>query len=162
MKQVVATAEIGATPEAVWEFMDDAARFPEWVEATDRVFDVSDGPMREGYVYHEVSGVPPFKSRSRWEVTRYDPPRHQLHIGRDGTATMAIDIRLEPTASGTRLTLAAGLRPRPLMAIPMALLWPFLRGRAQELLDRTVDNLRRELEAGVAPEAGAGAPDQPA
>lgn len=114
---------------------------------TDRVFDTSAGSLRAGYVYHEHGGVPPFKSTSEWTVTVYDPHRRQVHVGDDGMVKTTIELIVEPQGQGTRLSIDITLEPRWYMALPMALLWPLLGKRAQAGSDRTVDNIKRLVEA---------------
>lgn len=151
MYAVTATTEIAAPPEAVWAVLDDPARYPEIADPTDRMLEVPEGPLAEGAVYREYGGIPPFKGESTWEVTAYEPHRRQLHVGDDGSATMRLDVTLEPTDGGTRYTQRLEMELRPLLRPVMAVLWPLLmRGRAQAAMDRTVENVRRVAEAAAA------------
>jgi carbon monoxide dehydrogenase subunit G len=146
-RRVASRLNVDAPSAAVWAFCADVNRYPEYVEMTDRVFDISEGPLREGYVYHEYGGVPPFKSRSRWTVVEYESPVRQVHVGDDGTMTAELEILLAPAGSGTDLALSIEMRPRWYLALPIALLWPVLRGRTQAGLDQTARNMKRLIEA---------------
>jgi len=109
---------------------------------------VPEGEMGVGYVYKEFGGIPPFKSESTWTVTEFDPITRQVHVGKDGTVTMNLDIQIEPTTSGHRLTLGIVLKPRWFLVVPMALLWPLMmRKRAQQVMDGTVANFKRAAES---------------
>ena len=56
MRRIKCSVLIDASPEAVWEIINDAGRWPEWVAFTDRVIYVSDWPYGEGTVYREQGG----------------------------------------------------------------------------------------------------------
>ena len=79
--RVVASASVSAPPERVWELISDTSRYADWVAGTDEVTR-TDGPAREGSTYDEVNPIlGPWKARSRWTVTEFDPPRRQVHRG---------------------------------------------------------------------------------
>jgi hypothetical protein len=128
--------------------MSDPRRYPDFVDATERMVDVGSGEFGVGYVYKEYGGIKPFLSESNWRVTEYEPMRHQAHIGDDGKMRMPLEIDLEPVENGTRLTIAFALEPRWFLAPVNALLWPLMmRKRTQAVLDRTVANAKRIVEA---------------
>lgn len=149
MGRVTASVEVKAPPESVWALMSDPDRYPDFVTATQRMLEVPAGEFGLGSEYREYGGVPPFLSESVWKVTRFEPMRVQTHMGDEGKMRIPLDIELTPTMKGTRLTMTLGLEPRWFLVPVNALLWPLMmRKRAQEVLDATVANAKRIVEAG--------------
>lgn len=113
-KSVVASVDVHAPPEQVWEIACDTSRYAEWVESTLQVTR-TDGPARLGATYDErtrISG--PWKASTHWRVTEFDAPRRQVHAG-EGVATakdMAVIIELAPSGPNTHLTLTIRYTPR--------------------------------------------------
>ncbi len=148
MRQVVASEVIGTDSEPIWKLMSDPNRFPDFVDATERMVDVGTGQFGVGYVYKEYGGIKPFLGESEWRVTEFEPMRRQVHVGDDGKMRMPLDISLEPVDGGTKLTITFGLEPRWFLAPVNAVLWPLMmRKRAQAVLDGTVANAKRIVEA---------------
>ncbi|MDA1348312.1 MAG: SRPBCC family protein [Chloroflexi bacterium] len=149
MGRVTVTTDIKAPPEAVWKALSDASRYAEWVVFTDDVISVSEGEFGKGTVYHEQGGVEPFKGRSEWTVTEFDPPHHQVHIGRQGPLTIHLDFRLEPSEQGTRYTQVTESRfPLPLRPIAAVMDLLFMRRRMKSGLQETAANFKAAVEAG--------------
>lgn len=145
---VVASTEIESGPEPIWALMSDPNRYPDFVDATERMLDVGTGDFGVGSIYKEYGGIKPFLGESEWRVTAFEPMRHQAHIGDDGKMRMPLDIELAPTDGGTRLTITLGLEPRWFLAPVNAILWPLMmRKRAQDVLDKTVANTKRIIES---------------
>jgi hypothetical protein len=151
MPSVTAMCDVDSGPEPIWELMSTPARYPDFVDATDRMVDVGSGPFGVGYVYKEYGGIKPFLSESTWTVTEFEPLHHQTHLGDDGKVRMPLNIALTPEGDRTRLTITFGLRPRWFVAPVALLLWPIMmRRRAQAVLDRTVMTAKQIVEAELA------------
>lgn len=151
MPAVTATTHIDAPPDVIWALLCDPHQYPELADPTERMLSVPDAPFGVGYEYREYGGVKPFLGESTWRVTVFEPMTHQVHVGDDGSATMDLDIRLEPTATGTRYTQRLAMEVRWYMRPLMALLWPLMmRARAQEAMDKTVANIKRMAETIIA------------
>lgn len=147
MPQVTSSIVIATGPEPIWDLMSDPNRYPDLVPATHRMLDVGSGSFGVGYVYKEYGGVEPFIGENEWEVTAFEPMRHQEHLGDDGKVRMPLTIDLEPAGDGTRLTITFGLNPRWFLAVPLAILWPIMmRKRTQDVIDRTVGNAKQLVE----------------
>ena len=145
---VVASTDIGAPPDVVWELYCDPDRYPELAHATERMLHVPDGPMGVGYSYKEIGVMGPFKSEDEWRVTEFEPMRRQVHLADDGTARSHLEIDIEPTPTGCRVTQRFGVEPRGAMKVGSAVLWPlFLRRLAQRAMDITVANVKAAAEA---------------
>lgn len=142
MFQVTASAESKASPQAIWDLLEDPHNYEELVPVTDRVLEAPEGGLHEGYQYREHGGIPPFKADSTWTVTEYEPHTHQVHVGDDGTMTMNLSIDITPTDGGARLVQQLELKPRWWMAAPAWVMWQLLlRKRAQDAMQETVENI---------------------
>ena len=117
MVEITESTFVRASPQEVWDFVSDAERYPEWIYFVREVFDTSQGPMREGWVYHERAKPGPMESVSEWTVTRFDPPVVQVHEGSMPEMEAALTIRLTPQDGGThwqhsmRFRMLPGFRP---------------------------------------------------
>lgn len=148
MHRVVASTDIATPPEAVWALYCDAHRFPELADPTQRMVHVPEAPMGEGYTYKEYGGLGPFKGESNWTVTEFRPQSRQVHEGDDGTLRLHLEIDIEPTGTGCRLTQRFGVEPRGAAKVGITVLWPLLMRRMlQQSMDRTVANFKQAAEA---------------
>lgn len=150
MRRVIATVDVAAPPEVVWDVYCDPHRYPELADPTQRMVHVPAGPMGEGYVYKEYGGLGPFKGESTWTVTEFRPPSRQVHEGDDGTMRIHLEIDIESTDTGCRLSQTMGAEPRGATRIGVAVLWPlFMRRVLQRSMDRTVANFKEAAEASL-------------
>lgn len=101
MVEISESTFVRASPQEVWDFLSDAGRYPEGIYFVREVFDISPGPMREGWVYHERAKPGPMESVSEWTVTRFDPPVVQVHEGSMPEMEAALTMRLTPKDEGT-------------------------------------------------------------
>jgi carbon monoxide dehydrogenase subunit G len=115
--EVSASAPVAAPPEQVWEALCDTARYADWVDGTDEVTR-TDGPAAPGSTYDEVNPIlGPWKAKTRWTVTEFDPPRRQVHRGEGipmaKSFEVVMEVRPQEGASEVTLTLRAetGLGP---------------------------------------------------
>ena len=149
MPHITSSIDIAAPADAVWDLMNQPARYSEFAEPVDEMLDIGDGVVKEGYVYKEQGGIPPFKADSTWTVTSFEPMTRQVHDGDDGKMKMHLDIRIESTDLGSRLSQSIDLKPVWYLAPVNAVLWPLMmRKRGQEAMDKTVANVKRIVEAG--------------
>jgi carbon monoxide dehydrogenase subunit G len=120
--RVVASASVSAPPERVWELICDTSRYADWVAGTDEVTR-SDGAAREGSTYDEVNPIlGPWRARSRWTVTEFDPPRRQVHRGEGLPLTSTFEVVMEvapvgDSASEVTVTLRGTSSAGPLGAL---------------------------------------------
>ncbi len=148
MADVRASTLINTGPEPIWELMNSPERYPDFVEATDRMVDAGSGEFGDGYVYKEYGGLKPFKGESEWRVTAFEPMTHQRHVGDDGKVKIVLDIDLTPSDGGTQLALNVALEPRWFIKPVLAVMWPLsMRKRAQADMDTTVANVKHHIEA---------------
>lgn len=107
MGQVIAQTDIAAPAERVWEAFSDPHGWPEWIENTEAILSVEGEPLAEGTTYRERSVVlGPWKSESRWSVTRFEPHRLQVHEGHlPGVGRLVLTVGFEPADGGTRFSM---------------------------------------------------------
>jgi carbon monoxide dehydrogenase subunit G len=97
---VTASAAVSAPPDRVWELLCDTSRYAEWVAGTDEVTR-TDGPAREGSTYDEVNPIlGPWKAKSRWTVTEFNPSRRQVHRGDGLPLTSSFEVVMEVAPVG--------------------------------------------------------------
>ena len=94
--------DIAAPPEAVWAAVNDFDRMTEWVSFADELTYLSDGPVGEGTVYRETGGGGPMGGESEWEITVFERPDRQVHVGDLGVMELELTMTFEETNSGTR------------------------------------------------------------
>ena len=69
--EVTVEVEIERPPDAVWSYLADVERIPEWVGEFKAAHEDSDGPTGIGTIVHyTVEG----DRSGTWEVTEWDPP----------------------------------------------------------------------------------------
>ena len=128
--------------------MCDTWSYPDWVVPTDRMLDSGDGEVSVGFVYKEYGGIPPFKGESTWEVTEFEPRSRMAHVGDDGTTIMTLEIELQQTESGTRLTQKLNFKSRWYMTLVTMIMWPLMMGRrGRAAIAQTQANAKARLEA---------------
>lgn len=107
MIKVSRTVSLAASPEAVWPYVADPARFPEWRQGAGvtAARAVDDGPMGVGRRFSLDVTTMGRSGTVECVVTACEPQRRFAFESVDpsGFAGSA-DTRLEPDGSGTRLT----------------------------------------------------------
>lgn len=152
MTRIEASVEIGAAPEAVWDFVSDLRRIPEWVQDTLKMLSVEPEPAQQGTVYRERSRIlGPVSQVTTWRIVEFDPPRWQKHDGQvPMMASTSVSFGLEPSSAGTRFTVAFEYAPgNPLASLSDRL---FLRGSLRSGFERSVQKLKALVEAKRPPE----------
>ncbi len=151
-----ASAAVSAPPERVWELISDTSRYADWVAGTDAVTR-SDGPASAGATYDEVNPIlGPWKAKSRWTVTEFDPPRRQVHRGEGLPLTRSFDVIMEvasvgDSASEVTVTLRGTSSAGPLGAVFARL----MRGQVARDNRRSVQRLTELAARELSSAAGA-------
>jgi len=148
MGQITSTVDIAAPVQRVWETFSDPYGWPEWIENTVAILSVEGEPLAEGTTYRERSVVMgPWKSESRWQVTRFQPHSIQVHEGHlSGVGRVVLTVGFEPADEGTRFSMA--LRYDTFLGPLGALLDRLMINRMmQRSFDRSVLNFKARVEA---------------
>lgn len=85
MTSVIASTDIAAPSNVIWELLCDPRRYPEFADPADRMLSVPNEEFGAGIVYREYGGIPPFKAESTWRVMAFEPMQRQVHVGDDGS-----------------------------------------------------------------------------
>lgn len=154
--EVTASATVAAPAEQVWELLCDTSRYADWVDGTDEVTR-TDGPAQPGSTYDEVNPIMgPWKARSRWTVTEFDPPRSQTHSGEGFPLTKEFSVVMavapvDDSTSEVTITLRGASSGGPLGSLQYAL----LKGQVDRDNKKTVENFAalaaRELQPASTP-----------
>jgi carbon monoxide dehydrogenase subunit G len=98
------STDIAASPEKVWDLLEDVKRLPEYSQSTDEVRDAPERLTSVGQEYEQVGRVLGVKLTSRWKVVGLEPGKL---IRSEGTLAAGVRYtltqRLEPIDTGTRL-----------------------------------------------------------
>jgi uncharacterized protein YndB with AHSA1/START domain len=151
MGQITSTVDIAAPVERVWEAFSDPYGWPGWIENTVAILSVEGEPLAEGTTYRERSVVMgPWKSDSRWKVTRFQPHSIQVHEGHlSGVGGLVLTVGFEPAGeegTGTRFSMA--LRYDTILGPLGTLLDRLMVNRMmQRSFDRSVRSFKLRVEA---------------
>ena len=140
MIEVTASETVAAPPERVWELMSDTSRYAEWVEGTAEVTR-TDGPAKPGSTYDEVNPlVGPWKARTRWTVTEFEPPRRQVHRGEGIPFMRDFQVITELTPAGDATEVTVTLRGEPGAGPLGAVFARLMRGQTDKENRKSVGN----------------------
>jgi uncharacterized protein YndB with AHSA1/START domain len=138
---------IAAPREQVWDVVNDFDRMTDWVTFADELTSLSEGPVGEGTVYRETGGVGPMGGESEWEITDFEPPERQVHVGDLGIMELELTMTFEAVNGGTQfgqtIELEALPRARPLGWLLERLVIVRVMGSG---LEETQANLKRLVE----------------
>lgn len=140
--------------ERVWAFINDMARYPEWIYFVREVFDISEGPVGKGTIYHERAKPGPFESVSEWRIVEFRPPERQTHVGRMPEMEAGLRIALEPEGDGTRWHHEMDFRMLPKVrplgwVLEQLIIKRKMRSDLQRILRSAKEILEREGAAGA-------------
>jgi uncharacterized protein YndB with AHSA1/START domain len=97
---------IAAPPERVFEVLDDASAYGDWVVGSDAIRDTDADWPAVGSRFHHRVGTGPFKLNDDTRVIERDPPRKLvLHARARPAGTAKVTLMLEPDEGGTRVTM---------------------------------------------------------
>ena len=133
------TATAGAPPAQVYRLFIDVERWPELTQSIRSVRRLDSGPIRVG---SEAIVKQPGLPQARWRVTEMDPDRSFTWETKNGGVTTVGDHRVEPTATGSTITLTLYIRG------PLAGLAALLFGRrAKRSVSMELEGFRAAADA---------------
>ena len=103
MAQVIITEHIAAPPAAVWTFISDLRRIPEWVVGTKEMLSISTEAAGVGTEYRELSKFGPTTAETAWRITTFRAPSVQTHECRSPLMHVVLTMTVVPEGSGARL-----------------------------------------------------------
>jgi uncharacterized membrane protein len=146
MAPIATSVEIARSPEAVFAYIADVPRHPEWQEGLVSVTVETEGPIRVGTRVVHRRKLGPRTVATTSEITAYDPPRMVGFRGIDGPIRGEGSQRVEPVGDGSRISFEMELEGYGLgkLMLPMA------RKQAARQVAASHEKLKRILEGGVA------------
>jgi uncharacterized protein YndB with AHSA1/START domain len=151
---------ISATPDEVFDVLDDAHAYPRWVVGTRRIRNVdSDWPAPGSRFHHAVGNAAAELHDSSKVLDRERPEHITLEVRFRPTGVARVSIGVRSVARGSKLVLEEDPQSGPVAAVPRFLTEPLLWVRNAISLQR----LRHEVERRAHRTGGAGEADsQPA
>ena len=73
VSRIERSVDIAATPERVWDILEDVRRLPEYSDSTDEVRDAPERLTAVGQTYVQVGRLLGLKLASHWRVTAIEP-----------------------------------------------------------------------------------------
>jgi uncharacterized protein YndB with AHSA1/START domain len=128
---------IPATPDDVWGVLSDGWLYAGWVVGATRIRDVDETWPDQGSRIHHSIGVWPAVLDDSTLVLESTPARHLVLQARGWPLGEArVDLRLTPTAGGTRVVMREEPTHGPGVVLPGPLRDPILKIRNRESLQR--------------------------
>lgn len=87
---VIASIDIEAPVQAVWDYVMDPDRLTEWVTIVDAVSSVDRGPLRPGFRMDQTLHLRGVRFRVHWELERVEPPFHARWRGNGPARSRAV------------------------------------------------------------------------
>ena len=135
--------DVAASPEEVFDVLDDAEAYARWVVGTRRIREVDASWPAVGARFHHAVGNRAAELRDWSRVCERDRPRRLvLEVRFRPTGIALVTIEVVPTASGARIVLGESPTSGPAARLPALVVGPALWARNWVSLQR----LRHEVE----------------
>jgi uncharacterized protein YndB with AHSA1/START domain len=102
VQPIVSSFEVARPPEAVFAYITDPARFPEWQDDVVGVRVEGGGPPGVGARFVTTRRIGRVESTTTQEITEVTPPRRWAARGVDGPFRPNAEVTVEPLGDGTR------------------------------------------------------------
>jgi uncharacterized protein YndB with AHSA1/START domain len=141
------TVEIARSPQDVFAYVTDPARFTEWQDAVVSARLEGDGPVRQGSRVKLTRRQGRREQTLTTELTEYSPPRSYAFRGIDGPVRPIGKGTVEPVGDGerSRFTFELDFEGKGVGKV----LLPLVRRQARHELLESHDNLKKRLESGA-------------
>lgn len=144
--QASASIDIDRPIGDVFEYVSDPYNMEAWVAGVSHVTLVDEDPSRAGARFESDYTYGGRTVRMAYEVTAFDPPERYATRG-EGPFPFAGELRLEPTADGTRVTNSIDAASDGLFtSLMFTLLRPVARRTMGRRLREELESLRSQLE----------------
>jgi uncharacterized protein YndB with AHSA1/START domain len=143
---------IAASPDAVFDVLDDAYAYPRWVLGTRRIRAVDPEWPAEGSRFHHAVGNAAAELHDSSKILERSRPEHlvlEVRFRPTGVAHVTIDVR--PTEDGSELTIEEHPQRGPFAKVPRAITDPVLWARNAISLQRLRHEIERRSERVGAP-----------
>ena len=131
----------------LWAIVNNFDRMTDWVTFADELTYLSEGEVGEGTIYREYGGVGPINDESEWEITVFEPPNRQVHVGDLGIAQPELTMNFEEIDCGTRFIQSMEFKAFPKFR-PLGWLLEtlFIKRAIHSGLEQTQANLKQLAE----------------
>jgi uncharacterized protein YndB with AHSA1/START domain len=148
MPPIVSHIEIARPPDAVYAYVTDPSRFPEWQHDVVRVRVQGGRPPGVGSRFTTTRRIGRVEQTTTQEVMAADPPRSWAARGVDGPFRPSAEVTVEPLAggAGSRVTFALDFEGQ---GIGRLLPLEVIRRMAAKGAPRSYRNLKERLERGA-------------
>jgi uncharacterized protein YndB with AHSA1/START domain len=103
MTAVVATIDLPAPPQRVWDLIMDPHQLERWVTIHRALVSADDGEPRKGFSMEQRMAIRGAPVTVTWELDEVDAPNRATWQGKGpARSTAFIEYRLEPVDGGTR------------------------------------------------------------
>lgn len=141
--RVTESIHVSSPPEDVWAVVSDLDTHTRWRPALVEFRQVSDGPLAVGSRIREVLRWRGRRIDLEDVVTAFEPGRRFALRGGWKAAEFELDLRLDPEAGGTRVTMDWPLRPKSLL---LRLAAPFIGGAMRRATREELELLKALVE----------------
>ncbi|MDX6690470.1 MAG: hypothetical protein QOG15_1927 [Solirubrobacteraceae bacterium] len=90
MSVVIASIDIAAPQETVWEYIMDPDRIHEWVTIVQSIDHVDRGPIRTGYRMDQTLCIRGISFKVHWTLVQLDAPNYARWEGRGPARSRAV------------------------------------------------------------------------
>ncbi len=151
------TRKVDASPQQVWEVLEDGWSYPSWVVGASRMRAVDARFPAQGTKLHHSAGVWPAVVNDETIVLASEPQRRLRLQARGWPAGEAtIELRIEPDGDGSELTIVEDVSRGPSRFVPAFVRQPAIALRNTETLRRLgyLAERRSSPDSGDGPAAG--------
>jgi uncharacterized membrane protein len=133
------SVEVGQPPDAVFPWLLEQDKVPRWMSHVDEYRQLGDGPLSSGSRLHQTIELSGSRVSFELDVLRYEPPRAaEARFETNGVEVVNL-YALEPSGTGTRLTMSMDAKPTKLSA---RMLIPVVQPRLERKLTEDLERLR--------------------
>ncbi len=142
MARYVTSVETPLSPEAAFAFMADVTRFAEWDPGVKRAVRVRGEAPAFGTIY-ELTVEAGTTTVMRYATTEFQSPRRFVLVAKTAFLTSVDEVRVEPSATGAKVTYDAKLT----LNGPLSVFDSLLAKAFERLGDKAASGLRAALRA---------------
>jgi uncharacterized membrane protein len=97
---VIASIDIDAPVQDVWDYVMDPAHLGDWVTIVDAVANVDRGPLRRGFAMDQTLHLRGVRFKVRWKLDVIDAPHHARWKGKGPARSRAVTEHRLSTRNG--------------------------------------------------------------
>jgi len=138
--------DVDAPQQTVFSYLSDGTRTPEWYEAVRSADKTSEGSTGKGTCFRFTRVLPQGEVVNEVEISEFREPDLVTYASRSGPTPFVYRYRIEPTASGSRVTLEGSITGEGITG-PAALIAPFASKFFARGMTENLKTLKTRLES---------------